>query len=42
MLGSGGGAGLQRLSFGRSGSLLDVVMDAIRVTHAQEDGRARA
>ena len=36
MLESGGGAGLQRRSFGRRGSLLDVVTDAIGVTHAQE------
>ncbi len=35
ILENGGGAGLQRQAFSRRGSLLDVVTDAIRVTHAQ-------
>ncbi|NEN05509.1 YbdK family carboxylate-amine ligase [Diaminobutyricibacter tongyongensis] len=36
MLENGGGAGIQRRAFGVRGSLLDVVTDALRVTHAQE------
>ncbi|MGO4276935.1 hypothetical protein AB4Z22_45090, partial [Paenibacillus sp. TAF58] len=35
MLEAGGGAGVQRQAYGRRSSLLDVVTDAIRVTHAQ-------
>jgi hypothetical protein len=36
MLADGGGAGIQRRAYGRRGSLLDVVTEALRVTHAQE------
>lgn len=36
MLENGGGAGIQRRAYSRRGSLLDVVMDAIRVTHVQK------
>ena len=39
MLADGGGAGIQRRAYSRRGSLLDVVTDAIRVTHAQEAAR---
>jgi len=35
MLEDGGGAGVQRRAYSRSGSLLEVVTEAIRVTHAQ-------
>ncbi len=36
MLDEGGGAGIQRRAFSRRGSLLDVVTEAIRVTHAHD------
>ncbi len=42
MLENGGGAGIQRRAFSRRGSLLDVVTEAIRVTHAQEAGSREA
>ena len=35
MLEDGGGAGVQRRAYSRSRSLLEVVTEAIRVTHAQ-------